>query len=31
MGVRKTVNPTYGYNHRPDFCVMYRFWKGSLV
>ena len=30
-GVHKTVNPTYGYDHRSDFCNIYRIRKGSLV
>ena len=30
-GVRKTVNPTYDYDHRSDFCNTYRLKKGSLV
>ena len=30
-GLRKTVNPTYGYDHRSGFCVVRRFRKGSLV
>ena len=27
----KQLNPTYGFDHRSDFCNIYRFWKGSLV
>ena len=31
MGLHKTVKPTYGYDHRSVFCVVYRVRKGSLV
>ena len=27
----KQLNPTYGFDHRSDFCDIYRFRKGSLV
>ena len=30
-GAHKTINPTYGYDHRSDFCNMQRIRKGSLV
>ena len=27
----KQLNPTYGFDHRSDFCDIYRFRKGSLA